>query len=267
MKLKYLGTAASEGWPALFCHCEACERAKALGGKDIRTRAQAVVDDTLLIDLGPDTYLHQLHHGLNLPRVQAVLVTHSHSDHWAVSNLYYRGEPYAYGMHPLPVWGNPHIGEDIARLRPDMAVQYHEAKPFEPFQITGGYTVTPLAAHHDDSQTSLIYHIQRNGRSLLYAHDTGLLPENTWAWLRGRKLHFISLDCTHMLGLSGGGHMGLRENIQVRDRMLAEGIADGESTFMLNHFSHNGRLSHADMEKEAAKHGFLVSWDGLEVSC
>ena len=28
MKFRYLGTAASEGWPALFCNCEYCLKAK-----------------------------------------------------------------------------------------------------------------------------------------------------------------------------------------------------------------------------------------------
>ena len=28
MEIKYLGTAAAEGWPAVFCTCEACKRAR-----------------------------------------------------------------------------------------------------------------------------------------------------------------------------------------------------------------------------------------------
>jgi len=34
MKVKILGTAAAEGWPALFCRCPACQRARKLGGKN-----------------------------------------------------------------------------------------------------------------------------------------------------------------------------------------------------------------------------------------
>ena len=47
MNLTYLGTAAAEGWPGIFCRCEFCERAKRLGGRDIRTRSQALLDDAL----------------------------------------------------------------------------------------------------------------------------------------------------------------------------------------------------------------------------
>ena len=50
MKLKYLGTAAAEGYPAMFCNCENCRKAFAKGGKNIRSRIQALVEDALLID-------------------------------------------------------------------------------------------------------------------------------------------------------------------------------------------------------------------------
>ena len=30
MKLRYLGTAAAEGWPAVFCRCPHCDRASTL---------------------------------------------------------------------------------------------------------------------------------------------------------------------------------------------------------------------------------------------
>ena len=44
MKIKYLGTAAAEGIPAIFCECANCKRPRMLGGKNIRTRSQAIID-------------------------------------------------------------------------------------------------------------------------------------------------------------------------------------------------------------------------------
>jgi len=64
MRIKYFGTAAAEGFPGLFCSCEACERARKAGGKNIRTRSQALIDRALLIDFTTDTYMHVLHGGL-----------------------------------------------------------------------------------------------------------------------------------------------------------------------------------------------------------
>ena len=60
MKIKFLGTAAAEGFPAVFCNCEYCNKARELGGKNIRTRSQAIIDNKLLIDLPADTYFHFL---------------------------------------------------------------------------------------------------------------------------------------------------------------------------------------------------------------
>lgn len=42
MKITYYGTAAGEAWPGVFCRCELCEKARALGGRNIRTRSRAV---------------------------------------------------------------------------------------------------------------------------------------------------------------------------------------------------------------------------------
>ena len=44
MELQYLGTAAAEGWPALFCDCRICRHARETGGKELRTRTQSLVD-------------------------------------------------------------------------------------------------------------------------------------------------------------------------------------------------------------------------------
>lgn len=60
MQICILGTAAAEGLPGLFCHCPCCERARALGGKNIRTQTSLVIDEAWMVDFPPDTYLHTL---------------------------------------------------------------------------------------------------------------------------------------------------------------------------------------------------------------
>ena len=58
MKLKYYGTAAAEGVPAIYCSCDTCKYSMTHGGKNIRTRSQALVNDSLLLDIPPDTLYH-----------------------------------------------------------------------------------------------------------------------------------------------------------------------------------------------------------------
>ena len=82
MKIKYLGTAAYEGIPSLFCECETCKKARAFKGKNIRTRSQALINDDLLIDFPPDTLVHANTYGIDFQRIHHCLITHSHSDHF-----------------------------------------------------------------------------------------------------------------------------------------------------------------------------------------
>ncbi len=56
MKVTYLGTGAAEGIPALFCNCEYCKSVKKRGGKEVRSRAQVIVDGELSIDFPPDAF-------------------------------------------------------------------------------------------------------------------------------------------------------------------------------------------------------------------
>ena len=98
MQFQYLGTAAAEGWPAVFCRCKYCLEAQRLGGKNIRTRSQAIVNDDLLLDLPPDTYMHKLMNHLDLSRVKYLFVTHFHMDHFYPQELTVRGSVYSLEM-------------------------------------------------------------------------------------------------------------------------------------------------------------------------
>ena len=71
MKIKFLGTAAAEGVPAIGCCCEVCKKARALGGRNIRSRSQALINNDLLIEFNPDTVWHMNAYGLALLPRQA----------------------------------------------------------------------------------------------------------------------------------------------------------------------------------------------------
>ncbi len=58
MNVFFLGTGAAEGIPALFCDCTICKATKKTGGPDKRTRSTVLIDETIKIDLPPDTLYH-----------------------------------------------------------------------------------------------------------------------------------------------------------------------------------------------------------------
>ena len=78
MKVQILGTAAAEGFPALFCNCDACKRAFEKGGRNLRTRSGVIVDDHCMIDYSCDTLMHMYQNHLDLAKIDTLLLSHSH---------------------------------------------------------------------------------------------------------------------------------------------------------------------------------------------
>lgn len=264
-----MGTAAAEGWPAVWCRCSHCQEARRRGGKDIRTRAGALVDGVLKIDFGPDTYMQALHQGIDLSAVEHLLVTHTHQDHFAPDDLAMRGAGFAHGLpHELTVWGGDRA---LAMAQAALAgsrgagVQLRHVRPFVPF-AAGNSRITPLLADHNPLETCLLYLIERCGRRLLWGHDSGIFPEETWGYLAGHPpLDGVVLDGTNGPLTFGGGHMGIDDMIAVKQRMLASGIATLDTVFVATHFSHNGGLLHAELEERLRPAGFVVAYDGIRL--
>ena len=283
MKLTYLGTAAAEGIPALFCECEACRRARALGAAGIHTRSGAIVDNVLKLDFGPDSYKHMLDNGLNYASIHSVLITHSHEDHLDVDELSLRRGVFAHILTTdklMTVYGNERVGDMVKRLECEY-FHFELLRPFETVNIEG-YAVTPLEGVHCTdmkcgqypvihegstfyrSEQVFIYLIEKDGKRLLYAHDTGRLTPNDMDFLKDKRLGLVSLDCTNgVLETKWVGHMGAADNLEMRRRMIENGAADENTLFIANHFSHNGYPGQAELE--ALVPGFIVARDGLTV--
>ncbi|MDP9435327.1 MAG: adenosylcobinamide kinase, partial [Actinomycetota bacterium] len=79
MRLRLLGTGSSDGWPNPWCTCASCAAAAAAGV--LRGSTSALLDDRLLLDVGPDAPRAAARAGVGLAGVQAVLVGHAHPDH------------------------------------------------------------------------------------------------------------------------------------------------------------------------------------------
>ncbi|MEY8334464.1 MBL fold metallo-hydrolase [Lachnospiraceae bacterium 47-T17] len=275
MEIQYLGTAAAEGLPALFCGCDICNRARKAGGKEVRTRTQSIVDGRLLIDFPPDTYTHAIRHALRLGELQHLLVTHSHMDHFFPVELIHRHEHFGHhakGM--LHVYGNEAVEKafydavliDRFQVHPlDEAVRFIRIEPFEEFEAEG-YHIIPVPADHDKRETCFIYIIEKDGTCLLYGHDTGMkLSDEAWECIFSHKYRLISLDATMGRKHSDGYHMGLFDAIAFAKLLEERGCIDSDTVRVVNHFSHNGDMTHAQLEAFAKEHGLTAAYDGMKV--
>jgi phosphoribosyl 1,2-cyclic phosphate phosphodiesterase len=140
---------------------------------------------------------------------------------------------------------------------------------FAPADI-GKYIITPLKADHDRSQNCVIFIIEDGEKKLLYGNDTGYFPDETWEYLaknhtEGKAFDYVSLDTTSGMEECRHGHMGINCTVEVKERLIETGAADGNTVFCLNHFSHNGQKIYDELIPIAEKLGFIVSYDGMEV--
>ena len=277
MEFRYLGTAAAEGWPAVFCNCEYCLKAKKLGGKNIRTRSQSIINDDLLIDFPSDTYAHALFNRLDLSAVKWCVVTHAHIDHFVPTDLFFRADScYAHNLTSpdMTVVCNQAVADRLEKIigafpdeSPRLGIKV-EIIPLYESRKYGRYTVTALRANHSYGEEAHIYLISDGERTLLYLHDTGMLYDDVWDYLEKNKIKadFVSYDCTFVALPSGGGHLGLDSCVTVRDMLLEKGIIDSGTVNCINHFSHNGKLVHDELVPVAADLGFLTAYDGMALT-
>jgi phosphoribosyl 1,2-cyclic phosphate phosphodiesterase len=235
-----------------------------------------LVDDQLLVDCGPDLYALSAKHDLDLSAVRTLLLTHQHSDHLYMPNLEYRQEGFCPTTLPtLEVFGSPDamaLIRECGYTEEAMRLRTHATGPFAPWEIDG-YRVTALRARHARPPVEpYLYVIEGPGASILYAHDTGLFPAETWDYLtnppNGRRHVFdlVSMDATNgLLADPGDHHLSLSQVAAHRDRLAEAGLLRPGARIFANHFSHNGTPAHGDLVRHLDGSGIEAAYDGLMV--
>ena len=256
----------------MFCGCKYCEAARKQKGKSIRTRAGAQVDDSILIDFSVDAYHHIAHGGLDMSSIEYVLLTHSHADHFFAGNLVNALPPMAAAdavTHKYRFFGNEKCATmfEAALSEKSAADQYLSftvVKDNEPVSL-GDYVITPIATLHDPQEECFIYSIAKDGKTLLYGHDSAMFTPAVWQKLARHKFSCVVLDCTSVMQANAfESHMSFYDNLAIKARMLAEGMADENTSFIATHFAHTFNPLQERLEKEMFPHGFLPAYDGME---
>ena len=268
MKVTMLGTGAAEGWPALFCRCAACLNARVLGGKNLRTRSSALIDDTLKIDFPPDILHQVIANGLDLCALSALLFTHAHDDHFSGAELQYLGPYFVQSLRPapLPVYGPAPIMEWLQKnLKLDrLPLTLYTLDAARPVCIAP-YHVTPLLARHDPTQPCFNYIIEdAQGATLLYATDTGWYDDATWEFLRQFRLDGIVVECQKGLKEDGyAGHLSIADVIRMRQRLIDGGSFAVHNPVVVTHLSHLSGMMHREWETLLHPHNIQVGYDGM----
>ena len=277
MKVCYLGTGAAEGIPALFCKCSYCEGARVRGGKEVRSRAQVLIDGELSVVFPPDAFFHAARSGADFSAIKYLLVTHSHMDHFYAHDFVLRG--YKYGRDPasptLDIFGNREVREVFEEctrreLRQEIAqsIRFHTVTAFQLFTF-GGYTAVALPARHS-SKEPFVYLLQKDNKRYLHLCDTGLLPQETYDYLASNlsdPCDLITFDCTFLWEEGSGArrHMGLKDNAEVMLRLTECGLISPNTKKVITHFSHNSAPSCESLNRAEKEYGVLAAYDGMEI--
>ena len=269
MRFTFLGTGAAEAIPDPFCRCRVCEIARRERGPHIRARSTALVNDDLLIDIGPDLLTSANKAGRYLGGLKALLLTHRHSDHWLPGNLYWR-KP---GFTPTPtelmtVYAPSDALADITdELAEGANIAWKSVEAGDTWEV-GSYKITAIPATHGGGRLEpLLYVIEEDGRRCFYATDTAPMREAAWEILRTfGPMDLIALDATTGDRPGGEGHHSFEAFLKTQARLIDEGVmVQGQTKLYAHHFSHNGHMTYDELAEAYGRYDVGVAYDGLVV--
>jgi len=278
MKITMLGTAAI-GYPFAFCNCENCKLARLHKGKSIRKRASILINDDLIIDLGPDTQTAMTMHDKDMGKIKYLLQTHIHTDHYDEGLLCTR-IPYMAmnGHNKLEIYAHP----NCLKIMSDRVNQYENADLISEEGSNklkvhsnrvnagdiiefGDYKVKAIETTHDIKNGSLLYVISQNNKNIFYATDTPSLTENALNQLKGIKLDVIIMDHTFGDVEYSFSHLNEKLFIEQIKKLKEINCIDNNTKIYGTHISHDGMSYHEMIEERAVSNGYNIAYDGMEI--
>ncbi|MDP2720404.1 MAG: MBL fold metallo-hydrolase [bacterium] len=246
MKIKFLGTSAGWPLPRLGCQDKICS---STDPKDTRTRSQAIVNDKLLLDIGPDTYQHLKTPGLDPTKTKYAAISHEHPDHtfglWDLGHIY--------NSEKIKVILNEETYRKIKKL---FFYKEYEILILKDGQkiIVDGLELSLLRVNHTTSSFGVS--IKEKTKRLFWAPDFKALPSATQEELSGADL--IAMDGSE-LNIKSRNHQTIKEGISLGKTLKAKKI----------YFTHIGHrtLPHRELEGYVQREGanFQVAYDGQEI--
>ena len=182
MKVTVLGTGDAIGTPKIGCSCPQCRAANERGVQRLRTSFLITHRGrTVLIDTTPDLRQQLLAHGS--PRIDAVIWTHGHYDHFMGFGEFYR-------VQPMPVvYAAPRVLAYCGETFRFLSFPAHPVEPLQPFTLFDlGVTLIPV--NHPPAEAYGVV-ITCGERKVGFTADTNAdIPPESLSLLAGADLLF-----------------------------------------------------------------------------
>ena len=258
MKLLFLGTGAAD-WDASQAH---------LGDETAlqRRTTSVLVNEDLLIDPNPAVPEAMAAFGADKRKVQNVLISHSHGDHYSPDTLVWLAED-----HSVTVYGDGGYPQKLPR---------HPNLTFVPVKLgqeylVGGYRMTPVPSTHtveESAEQALHYLLSAGEKNLFYGCDGAWMLPTAFEALSARRYDCMILDATfgadaQLYRIPGGKIFFYHNNTtmlqMLRTAFLNAGCADSGTVFVADHLA---RTYVPDGERARMAFqplGYLPAYDGM----
>lgn len=270
MLITFLGTGTSHGVPMIGCQCETCTSTDT---RDNRYRCSVLVRSEepnpthILVDCPPEFRLQAIRE--SIPRVDAVLLTHSHADHiFGLNDL--RRYNHVQG-NSIPILSNADTIEDVRRA---FAYVFTETQPgggkpqfslsdvgHVPCFSIGRFWVYPLSVRHGRLEILGYRFLTKSDGpppapeeiegGCAYVTDCNHIPDDTMGHLRGLNLLVIGA----LRHRPHSTHFTVSESIGVASRL-------GARNTLFTHIAHD--LKH-DRDGAVLPSTMHLAYDGLTV--
>ncbi|MCU0632380.1 MAG: MBL fold metallo-hydrolase [Methanolinea sp.] len=183
MRVVLLGTGDAIGTPRIGCSCPQCTHAREHGLQRLRTSLLLEHQGRhILIDTGPDLRQQLLASGS--PRIDAVLWTHGHYDHFMGFGEFYR-------VQKMPdVYAPPQVMDYCGGIFQFLDFRHHPVGAYTPFDLFG-IECAFLPVIHPPAYTCGVL-LALDGVRIGYTSDAiSSLPEETARSLKGVDLLLV----------------------------------------------------------------------------
>jgi phosphoribosyl 1,2-cyclic phosphate phosphodiesterase len=257
IEVVFLGTGTSVGIPMIGCDCAVCRSPDPRDKRDRCSVFMRTPEMSWIIDTGPDLRHQCLRE--NIRHIDAVLITHAHTDHIMGFDDLRRftvAEDASLAVHATPPTMEAlQRAFQFAFEGNQRYMGYFKPEPRlvgGPFAL-GSTTVTPLPVVHSKVDT-IGYLFTRSGRKrLAYISDVKEIPDGTMELLRGVDVFVV--DCLRRRQMPT--HFTVEESLRAIDAVAPR----------LAYCTHMGHeLSHAELCAEFPPH-IRPAHDGLRIIC
>ncbi|MBT3272411.1 MAG: hypothetical protein HN368_04595 [Spirochaetales bacterium] len=287
MRMQLLGTAGGD-FPRvddLEDNFAYLPRVRALGGRNLRRPAQAVISPDILIDYFDGRQLEKF--DITPESIKHLFITHGHWDHCRPKKVL----EFAAGLpHQLQVYGNNMVIEALKfadtynfnssngrfTLREAHTdIGFHELKPGQSFNI-GDTTIVAVHSNHSINkiphmimtEQSLNYVFVRDGKTVFYGLDSSYPFPLTVECLRQFDVDVAVLDATFgqwPIDPVKSGHHNLDMLAETIKEFREAGIFHEKTILLASHIALVEILPYDDLKDEAAKRGMTLAYDGMVI--